>query len=239
MARLSGLFRPRVAAGASAVLALGALALVAALVLRSASDAPAEPTTERYADLFAQREVRASEAPLPPVLPLPVAAATPEAAEPAAPAILDAPVAAIRIEKLGVDARVVPMGLMADGTMESPTRPELVAWYDFTAKPGTGGNAVLSGHVDYRGYGPAVFYNLRRLVQGDRIEIALEDGSVIAYEVTASKLYPVELVPMREVLAATASDSLTLITRGGSFDGHSYSDRLVLRAVKVGVTSAP
>ncbi|MFN8507230.1 MAG: TfoX/Sxy family protein [Dehalococcoidia bacterium] len=72
---------------------------------------------------------------------------------------------------------------------------------------------------------------------GDVIEIVLADGTVIRYEVTGVKQYPVELVPMREVLAQTADDSLTLITCGGAFGGVSYTDRLVLRAVKTGVSS--
>jgi hypothetical protein len=47
--------------------------------------------------------------------------------------------------------------------MPSPDNAWDVAWYDFSARPGAGSNAVFSGHVDYHDVGPAVFWNLRDL----------------------------------------------------------------------------
>ena len=58
-------------------------------------------------------------------------------------------------------APVVPMGVR-NGYMDLPYSAYQVAWYDFTAKPGMGGNAVMSAHVDYIRIGPAVFCASRR-----------------------------------------------------------------------------
>jgi LPXTG-site transpeptidase (sortase) family protein len=154
------------------------------------------------------------------------------------PQVYDAPVQRLLIPSIGVDAPIVSMGLTADGALAAPNGPTDVAWYPFTAKPGMGGNAVFSGHVDYIHYGPAVFWDLRKLKAGDTIDVRLTDGTVLQYTVTASKLYPVDQVPMQDVLAQTSTESITLITCGGVFESGEYTDRLVLRAARTGVTKA-
>ncbi|MBI2765048.1 MAG: class F sortase [Chloroflexi bacterium] len=219
---------------AGAALLVVGLALVAFAVWPR--EDPSQFTADRYAALEAARagrsDVRGEPAPAS-VTDREVIPPTPEA-----PKRYDAAISSIRIERIGVDAKLVTMGLLPDGTMASPPRPDVVAYYDFTTKPGLGGNAVLSGHLDYRNYGPAVFANLKKLAPGDAIEIFLADGTIIEYEVTALKQYPVELVPMREVLAESPDDTLTLITCAGTFSGGQYSDRLVLRAAKTGVVAS-
>ena len=52
-----------------------------------------------------------------------------------------------------VDATIVTMGIDENGVMQSPHNAYDVAWYDFSARPGFGGNAVFSGHVDYHDVG--------------------------------------------------------------------------------------
>src|SRR3972149_11086899 len=70
-------------------------------------------------------------------------------------------VARLVIPRIGVDAPVVTMGVDGNGVMQSPKGPEEVGWYDFTAQPGFGGNAVFGGHGDFHDYGPAGFWGLR------------------------------------------------------------------------------
>lgn len=164
--------------------------------------------------------------------PTPVNEATP-ATENIAPPRAIAPGQRIAIPAIGVNAELVEMGITAGGALAVPDSPQLVAWYGFTGKPGSGGNAVMSGHVDYHNYGPAVFWDLKRLVPGDRISVLLEGGASVVYSVTASDVYLERDVPMREVLAPTEQESLTLITCAGSFIGGEYTHRLVVRAVRV------
>ena len=154
-------------------------------------------------------------------------------------AVLLAPVVRLRIERLGIDADLVTLGIGSDGNMAAPDEPELVGWYDFTAKPGAGtGNAVLAGHRDWGGYGPAIFWELADLERGDIIEVELLDGSVVTYTVTAGHTYPVEGLDMREILARTEEETLTLITCAGDFLGGDYSDRHVVRAVRTDASPA-
>jgi len=87
---------------------------------------------------------------------------TPTAPAPTAPASTALP-ARLVIPRIGVDAPVTVKGLDPNGVMQNPNGPEDVAWYDFTSRPGQGGNAVFSGHLDYQDCGPAIFARLREM----------------------------------------------------------------------------
>jgi sortase A len=136
------------------------------------------------------------------------------------------------IPAIGVDAPLTRRGVDANGAMQPPSGPEDVAWYEFSGSPSEGTNVVLSGHLDYRGYGPAVFYRLRELKTGDVIELRTEDGTVYRYAVSASVMYDGESAPVSDIIGPTSHEVITLITCGGTFNGPplGYSDRLVVRA---------
>jgi hypothetical protein len=78
----------------------------------------------------------------------------------------------IEIPAVGVDAPVVPVGLLADRTMEVPAVDQ-AGWYEPGPRPGEAGPAVIVGHVDSR-RGPAVFFWLQELRPGDRIVVGLD-----------------------------------------------------------------
>ncbi len=146
-----------------------------------------------------------------------------------------APLLRIVIPRIGVDAPITVKGIGADGVMEAPDGPEDVAWYGFTARPGSGGNAVFSAHLDYHNYGPAVFAGLNELENGDLVEVYLADGTVYRYEVVLSLSYPAETAPSEDIVGPTSREVITLITCAGSFDQASrrYSHRLVVRAERM------
>lgn len=116
--------------------------------------------------------------------------------------------------------------------MQNPNGPEDVAWYDFSARPGSGGNVVMSGHLDFYNYGDAVFARLGQLRVGDTIEITLQNGSRYMYRVVSSRSYRASNVPLNELLAATPTETLTLITCDGEWNSRAreYTDRLIVRA---------
>jgi LPXTG-site transpeptidase (sortase) family protein len=153
---------------------------------------------------------------------------------PSPPVVTAAP-ARLLIPKIGVDAPVTPKGLRPDGFMDTPNGPEDVAWYVFSARPGMSGNAVLSGHLDYHDYGAAVFWRLKELKQGDFIEVRLDDGSVLRYQVSLKLSYDARTAPVPEIIGPTGKEVVTLITCGGTFDSGSrnYSHRLVVRADRI------
>ncbi len=145
----------------------------------------------------------------------------------------------LMIPIIGVDAPVVVKSLDANQTMESPEQPFEVAWYDFSGVPGRGGNAIFAGHYDFRDAGPAVFWDLDVLTHGNTIAVYLEDGSRHEYQVTSVDSYLESEAPVQEIVAPTSTESITLITCGGTFDeaSGSYDQRLVVRAERIPETT--
>jgi LPXTG-site transpeptidase (sortase) family protein len=143
--------------------------------------------------------------------------------------------ARIVVPKLGVDAPIVLLGVLPDGAMEAPSKPLDVAWYTFSAKPGQPGNVVMSGHVDFVNYGPAVFARLDEMRLGDEVAVELEDGAILKYLVESVDQYVEAEAPVQEIVGPTPNEAITLITCSGSFDARSrtYDKRLVVRAARI------
>jgi sortase (surface protein transpeptidase) len=136
----------------------------------------------------------------------------------------------IAIPAVGVDARVVPVGLRADRTMEVP-EVDLAGWYEPGPRPGKAGPAVIVGHVDSR-RGPAVFFRLGELRPGDRIAVGQQGGAARSFLVERVERVPKEALPVERIWDRTHQPVLRLITCGGSFDrstGH-YRDNVIVYA---------
>ena len=149
------------------------------------------------------------------------------------------PPVAIQIDKISVDAEIERVEIV-DGVMQNPSGPWVVSWYQDLYGLNEGNNVVMAGHVDYWTTGPAVFYSLGELTEGDVIEVYGEDEEVYEYEVNWSRTYNVadELTPeviQEDVVGDTDKESLTLITCGGEFNYETgeYLSRMVLRATRV------
>lgn len=138
----------------------------------------------------------------------------------------------LRIPRINLEAEFeAPLGLNDDRTIEVPDTYTKVGWYEFGATPGEVGTASVLGHVDSYA-GPAVFWPLRHLVEGDIIEVDRADGTTAVFEVTDAKMYNQDDFPTEEVYAHTEYPSLRLITCTGTYDRGSqrYSHNLVIYA---------
>jgi sortase (surface protein transpeptidase) len=144
----------------------------------------------------------------------------------------------VTIPAIGVNAHVISLGLDADGGVAVPplTEPFVTSWYDRGPAPGQAGSAVLLGHVDAAGVGPAVFYRLGDLAAGDSIDVTRRDGRTAIFRVTSIGLYSENAFPAGRVYADTRMPSLRLITCGGAFDWstHLYLDRTIVWATFAG-----
>jgi hypothetical protein len=204
--------RAALVAAAAAMLALG---VVAGLL---AARPPAPPVAQD------QRARAGAAAPAPANAPWWVP--LPPATAPFVPAQLV-------IERLRLQAPVEAKGIDARNVMEAPDRFEDVAWYRFTARPGAGSNAVFAGRRESGQPGsPAVFRQVDQIEAGDLVDVVSAQRTEIRYRVTGTRDYPVNAMPMREVLAADPTEEITLITTSGAFTaGAGYDRRLVIRAV--------
>lgn len=153
------------------------------------------------------------------------------------------PPVSIVIPRLSIDAPVAAMGLDEQNTPLVPSTAGEVAWYTFTAAPGRG-NAVMSGHVDWQTLDgqplAGVFYRLRELQIGDIIEVTLEDGAVLRYEVTGNVATEYNDPNVATVMGPASKDVITLITCGGTWFhdasktfGGTYTHRIIVRGERV------
>jgi sortase (surface protein transpeptidase) len=136
----------------------------------------------------------------------------------------------IAVPAIGVEARVVPVGLRADRTMEVP-EVERAGWYEPGPRPGEAGPAVIVGHVDSRS-GPAVFFRLRELRPGDRVVVGQAGGGRRSFLVERVERQAKAALPVERIWSRTRQPVLRLITCGGSFDrstGH-YRDNVIVYA---------
>ena len=160
-----------------------------------------------------------------------VAAPEPEPVEGVAPV-------ALQVDSVGVDAPI-ELGNVVDGVMLDPSGPWVVSWYEPLGKIGQGGNVVMAGHVDYWNVGPAVFWDVRYLPEGDIIRVVGEDGKNYEYAVQWTQSYMADqLTPeviQKDIVGDTGQETLTLITCGGDFDPTTgeYLQRWVVRANQV------
>jgi sortase (surface protein transpeptidase) len=135
----------------------------------------------------------------------------------------------IVIPALGVSARILPLGLNADRTLQVPDSFSEAGWFRGGPEPGEPGPAVIVGHVDSVD-GPGVFYRLRALRSGDVVKVMLENGWTVRYLARSHLATPKNDFPTKLVYGHTAKPTLRLITCDGQFDtstGHFVDNYIV------------
>ncbi len=144
---------------------------------------------------------------------------------------------AMRIEAIDLDASIEQQQI-ENGVMLNPSGPFIVAWYKETGRLGEErNNVVLAGHLDYWDVGPAVFYDVWKLEQGDTIDVIGKNNAVFVYKVEWVKEYmtaDLDTMAIQEIIGPTMNESLTLITCGGAFDYTTgeYESRIIVRAAR-------
>jgi sortase (surface protein transpeptidase) len=141
----------------------------------------------------------------------------------------------LAIPAIGVGTPLLRLGLEPDRSMEVPGDFDLAGWFAEGPAPGQPGPAVIAGHVDSK-TGPAVFYRLRELRAGDRIDVTRADGSRLRFVVDTTQSFPKAEFPTAAVFGPTPEAELRLVTCAGAFDRArgSYRDNLVVFARLVG-----
>jgi hypothetical protein len=142
-----------------------------------------------------------------------------------------APPVRLRIPALHVTSSLLRLGLMDDGTIAVPGRPDVAGWYEEGPRPGQPGPAVMLGHVDSRA-GPGIFFNLYRLKPGAAVLVDRADGSTVTFRVTKVSRVAKTRFPTDLVYTPTLQSTLRLVTCGGSFDyaKRSYRDNVIVYA---------
>ena len=114
--------------------------------------------------------------------------------------------------------------------MAVPTGIWDAGWYKFGPAPGSPGDAVLDGHLDWY-TGSALFARLGSLRPGDTIVVVKPDGARLQFQVDSLDAYAYDArVP--GLFANTGDPRLSLITCSGTWDysHQTYSKRLIVNA---------
>jgi len=138
-----------------------------------------------------------------------------------------------------IDASVINVGETADGAMAAPEGPNndpiwsTTFWWEYGARPGQIGNAVIAGHLDRKDGSPAVFWWLDLLRVGDAVSVRTSQGTTLHYIVTDVETYlnpstgPDDPV-LQRIFGPATTANLNLITCAGDWTGKEYTKKLVV-----------
>jgi len=145
------------------------------------------------------------------------------------------------IPAVDVSASIEHVGRLPNNQIDVPKLPQDVAWFDESALPGqTGKPAIISGHLDSRN-GPAVFWDLRKVVPGDELVVTYANGARYVFTVESKERYLTDQIPTQKLLGRNPRRMLNLITCDGAWDRGeaSYSQRLAVYTRYSGQLSGP
>lgn len=145
---------------------------------------------------------------------------------------------AIYIDKINVSARILPMGVNDDNSVQAPQNAYDAGWYNASTKPGQDGAMLIDGHSSETGTNVGLFGNLTTIVVGDQIIVERGDGVRFAYNVVNTTIEPVGGLDMSKMLIpyGGAKQGLNIISCTGKWnsDKSSLDQRLLVFAVLQG-----
>lgn len=137
----------------------------------------------------------------------------------------------LHIDKININARVLPMGVNPDNSVQAPVNIFDAGWYNDSAKPGDIGAVFINAHAS----GPTrqgLFAYLDTLTKGDKLKIEKGDGTFINYRVVYVETVDLKKVDMRKVLLPYGNTlrGLNLMTCSGEWvqDAQTYDKRTVV-----------
>lgn len=136
----------------------------------------------------------------------------------------------VLIDRLKIDVRIIDVGTTPEGELDVPD-VDVVGWYRPGSAPGEDGATVLAAHVTWGDqFGP--FLELGTLEAGDRVQVTVDGGEVLEYQVTERHQYPKDALPPDRIWATNGPETLVLITCGGEFDNdiRRFDDNVVVYA---------
>lgn len=135
------------------------------------------------------------------------------------------------IDKLDIAARILPMGVNGDNSIQSPRNIFDAGWYTGSVKPGDIGAMFIDGHAS----GPTregLFAYLDKLVEGDEIQVEKGDGTRLTYRVVHAEVADLAALDMKKMLLPYGNTlrGLNLMTCSGEWlaDQETFSQRVIV-----------
>lgn len=137
----------------------------------------------------------------------------------------------LKIDRLGLAARIRPMGLNSDKSIQAPKNVNDAGWYMDSAKPGEAGALFIDGHASGSSR-LGLFAYLDTLEKGDMVRLEKGDGTKLSYQVVHVAVVPLESIDMSKILAPYpgVEKGLNLMTCTGTWakDAETLDHRVVV-----------
>ena len=137
----------------------------------------------------------------------------------------------LRIPAIGVNSRIITIGVDLTGALIPPATTDVTGWFAAGPVPGAVGPALLAAHVDSRA-GPGAFFRLTELRPGDVVVVDRADHTSSRFVVDSSTRVAKTAFPTELIYSPKPVAMLRLVTCGGSFDAQkrSYLDNVIVEA---------
>ncbi len=137
----------------------------------------------------------------------------------------------LTIDGLNISARIRPMSLNSDKSIQAPKNINDSGWYTGSAKPGEAGAMFIDGHASgatRRG----LFGYLDTMKNGDTLSVEKGNGEKLTYKVVHVAVVPLDAVDMSKILAPYAGvrNGLNLMSCTGAWvdDAETLDHRVVV-----------
>ena len=139
----------------------------------------------------------------------------------------------LKIPSLGINARILALGLTADGSMDTPKWPYDVAWFKLGQRPGITGSAVIAGHYGVWKNGDiSIFNHLHEMKKWESIYVQDDRGNLIRFIVREIKKYSPDADATAVFTSRDGKPHLNLVTCILDPISKTYNQRLVVFADK-------
>lgn len=138
---------------------------------------------------------------------------------------------ALYINRINVAARILPMGVNNDNSIQAPKNIFDAGWYNGSVKPGEVGAMFIDAHAS----GPTregLFAYLDRLAVGDELQVEKGDGTRLTYRVVHTEVANLDEIDMKKMLLphGNALRGMNLMTCAGEWlaDKETYNQRVMV-----------
>lgn len=142
----------------------------------------------------------------------------------------------LTIKKLNVAARIRPMELNSDKTIQAPKSIYDAGWYTGSAKPGETGAVFIDGHASGATHF-GLFGYLTLLKIGDELSVEKGNGELLTYRVVHTEKVPLNAIDMVKALAPYegVKKGLNLMTCTGKWldDDKTLDHRVIVYTEQV------
>jgi LPXTG-site transpeptidase (sortase) family protein len=136
----------------------------------------------------------------------------------------------LEIPKIKIDTNLEQVGLTSQGAVGVPKSILKAAWFNGSPLPGQIGNSIIVGHFGYIRGVAAIFNNLVVLRPGDKIYVAINNGSPTTFIVKKMQSYSATAKIPEIFISSDGKAHLNLITCDGVWNKltQNYSQRLII-----------